>query len=245
MLNAFTYMFKDKKIFSKIIVYAILVVFAYALLILLKMFGENNIYIGILLCTTTVFLFLSMAGYLISCIQSNMNNKEDVNLPYINPIKDLKKGFKKTVGLLILAVLICIASLFLFIPGAIIPYIAFIMFLFGLFPAFYYIFAKTEKVFSFVMFKKAIDIIRDNDKRYVIATLILIFVLILMATAHTVEILKMSEFLVAKVIIVYDAPPKEVNIISIVIYSVFYVILYAYLNFVSAYLFANCSETDI
>lgn len=196
MKEAFTYMFKDNKFWAKGLSYLFLIFTAnlllnYAQTILPPCPG----------CAVSIpwqywifFIFGSVInfagiGYFFSCVKALIEQKENPVLPFVNILKDLYKGFKYSVALLLLivpAALLMGVFILIFAKitsgsmiGLILSKTAFwVIFLFVgvLLIAFNWLFANKESFINFFRFKKVFELIGADKKKYIIHLLMILLV---------------------------------------------------------------------
>ena len=188
MINAFTYMFYDNKFLQKAIFYFIFCLSTKLCLEFATVFSEQNIYITAMLLyiVGTIFSIVTN-GYFISCVKALISQNKNYVLPVFN-MKSLLLGIKYTIsiflaGLCLFFILffVFILSLFLgkILSGLIIIIIA--LTFTAYFNALAFIFANTEAFNSFLQFKKATNLIKNNADEYVKGLIILIIVLVTIA----------------------------------------------------------------
>ena len=188
MINAFTYMFYDNKFLQKAIFYFIFCLSTKLCLEFATVFSEQNIYITAMLLyiVGTIFSIVTN-GYFISCVKALISQNKNYVLPVFN-MKSLLMGIKYTIsiflaGLCLFFILffVFILSLFLgkILSGLIIIIIA--LTFTAYFNALAFIFANTEAFNSFLQFKKATNLIKNNADEYVKGLIILIIVLVTIA----------------------------------------------------------------
>ena len=186
MKEAFTYMFKDNKFWVKGLCYLGFVFIANLLLNYAQTLLPPcpkcapplpwNYWVCFILGT---ILNLIPLGYMFTCIKAIIDQEETPVLPFINPLKDLLKGLKYSVAILIfLLPLLVVTMLIIFgittlaLGSAIglviskIFLISVILFVALIIIGFNWIFANKDSLINFYRFKKVFEIIGAGKKKY-------------------------------------------------------------------------------
>lgn len=188
MINAFTYMFYDNKFLQKAIFYFIFCLSTKLCLEFATVFSEQNIYITAMLLyiVGTIFSIVTN-GYFISCVKALISQNKNYVLPVFN-MKSLLQGIKYTISIFLAGLCLFFILFFVFIlslffgkilSGLIIIIIA--LTFTAYFNALAFIFANTEAFNSFLQFKKATNLIKNNVGEYIKGLVILMIVLVITA----------------------------------------------------------------
>lgn len=186
MKEAFTYMFKDNKFMQKALTYLGMVFVANIAIMFSKMFApgcqnctpEPKYYLCAIL---GALLMIIPQGYVVSCIKSFIDQKENIVIPFLNLKKNFVDGFKYCLSILILSlvfglsmgvmtlVIAIIASItglkFLIVILGLVFFVLLILLMFYT-VAFIWIFANKCWVTSFLKWKKAVELVSKNKKSY-------------------------------------------------------------------------------
>ena len=242
MREAFTYMFKDPGYEKKAIVYFVILFLATALSISPefanmemanfsnpKMYAETSNPIFIFFPLIANFFMILLGGYHMVCIQAISKQGNNIVLPFFNFKLAIVTGFKN----LIANLLLIIVTLLLFVPFLIILKVAsafvgvlFALFLGIIFNALTWIFAHDGKLTSYLCWKKAISLVKQNSRSYFVNLL----VLGLLSLAGTIVIGILSllfNFLLGNIYLSWIATAAEIAIIA------------SYIAFVCMYLIAK------
>lgn len=214
MKEAFTYMFKDNKFWIKALSYFSLFFTANFLLnyaqTLLPTCPRCAVSLPwqywVLFIAGTLVNFVAL-GYIFSCIKTLIEQKENPLLPFVNILKDLYKGFKYAVSLilLIIPVMVIVMLLVLGIAGVTsgsivgfilskILYILVFLFFGFLFIGFNWLFAGNESFFNFFKFRKVFELIWADKKKYICHLLMILLV-------FTINIFLETGFIISSVIL--------------------------------------------
>lgn len=181
MREAFTYMFKDNKLFNKAIsIIAYLVVpFILGLMYMIT----NSQFLAIIAVLAVIFTLFALTGYFISCVKAIALQDLFIVLPNLNPVNNFVSGVKPLFASAVAniavslgcAIIIFLSSLtgnkILIILVSLI-FLLFVLIYIFLMPAFICIFAKTEKFWSYINFKLAFNLVSKNVKKYLLYVLI-------------------------------------------------------------------------
>jgi len=206
MKEAFNFMFKDNMFLKKAMVY-VFVAFVANLVsnyanTLAPMPKTMPSIQYILFFLAGAILMLIPSGYGVSCIKAFVEQKDNFVIPFLNIKNNFVLGFKLAVSIIIMSLIfgLCItiaamAFAFLFslinavtigsiILGVFVCTIILIVVFYSL--AFCYIFATTEKLTSFIQFRTATKLIKNNPKHYILSTLVFIGLSLLVGVAGTI-----------------------------------------------------------
>jgi len=182
MLEAFNYMFKDNMFKKKAFMYFILFFIANFICNYSKMFfsaikhlpnHHYSLIFSLLLIFALLFaisLFIVSGGYNISCVKAIIEQKKNYILPFINFKRDIIIGLKYGISLLVLLLTLFLIYVFVVaLVGLIMPFATefiskLLNIILTILPFFYMlaftcIYAKTEKLASYVSFFVATKLI--------------------------------------------------------------------------------------
>lgn len=206
MKEAFNFMFKDNMFKKKAFIYVIVAFIANLISnIANTMAPQPNTaptiqYIIIFI--VGALLMLIPSGYGMSCIKAFIEQNENIVLPFLNVKNNFIIGFKLAVSVLIMALIfglgITILAILLAIvfsmlkaisAGTIVLWVlmlALILILAYYSLAFCYIFVTTEKYTSFLQFRNATRLIKNDIKHYSLSALLFIGLTILVGILGTI-----------------------------------------------------------
>ncbi len=242
MLKAFVYMFKDKEFWKKYLPVFCFVVLANIFMNWAGIYapilneGVKNPLYYILYIIGFVIMFVPY-GYSISALDYAFKCEENINLPFIDIKHNFLNGLKVILSGALLIVLLSVIFLILgFIRNAlsgtagevlssIVTALSFLILFFTSFMgiAMCCNYVKKPNYFNFINFKSAINIANENLGKYFIVYLITLL------TAIVTYVLSM-------VVVSYMV---LLGYLGIVLYSLFVSVIWTYIIYVYAYLFAR------
>ena len=243
MKEAFNFMFKDNMFKKKVLTYFI-VTFIAALLsnIANTMVPEPNTlpsiqYVILFILGSVIMLIPN--GYGVSCIKSIIEQDENIVLPFLNIKNNFVLGFKLAIAIIIMtlvfgisialvAIVFAIISSLLNVQGIGAICLGIFLTLLTIIVLYYilalcYIFATTEKFTSFLRFKYATQLIKNDIKKYTLSVLLFIALMILVGIISAI------------VAVIFAA----LGIVGMVVYTVISTLIGSYMVYVVSYINAK------
>lgn len=206
MREAFTYMFKDNKFWIKGLCYLGLIFLSNLLTNYAQTLVPDCPKCAIAtpwqywVCIVVgAIVNLIPLGYMLTCMKALIDQDETCVLPYINPLKNLYKGFKYAIALLSMLIPLFVLTLIIIaiitgitsgsVYGLIISKILLISVIIGftiIYTGFNWMFANKDTYLNFYNFKKVFEIIKSGKKHYFLSVGLICLMFVLSSVAELI-----------------------------------------------------------